>query len=201
MEQRQPVLHAGMAAAFADRLVERVVGGGAERLHIAGAEAADGLAGELKFRDRHQIERAQRIHRALRLGIEGADRLQRVAEEVEPHRIAACRADRDRRCRRAPRSRRLAHRRGAVIAVELQPLGHAVHRQHVAGRGRQRLRRDQAARRHALQRGIDGGKHDARPLAAFQAGEARQRGHALRHDAGMRRHAVVGQAVPGRETR
>ena len=31
---------------------------------------------------------------------------------------------------------RLAHRRGAVVAVELQPLDDAVHRQHVARRGR-----------------------------------------------------------------
>ena len=37
----------------------------------------------------------------------------------------------------------------------------------------------------------------SRPLSAR---EPRQRGHALRDDAGMRRDAVVGQAVPGRES-
>ncbi len=41
MEQRQPMLHAGIAAAFAHRLVEQVVGlGRTEGLHIAGAERA-----------------------------------------------------------------------------------------------------------------------------------------------------------------
>ena len=38
-------------------------------------------------RDRHEIERAQLPRRALGLRIEAADRLQRVAEEIEPHRL------------------------------------------------------------------------------------------------------------------
>ena len=38
-----------------------------------------------------------------------------------------------------------------------------------------------------------------RTLAAFDAGEPRQRRHALRHHGGVRRDPVVGQAVPGRE--
>ena len=33
----------------------------------------------------------------------------------------------------------------------------------------------------------------------FHARQPRQRGHALRHHGGVRRHPVVGQAVPGRE--
>ena len=36
-------------------------------------------------------------------------------------------------------------------------------------------------------------------LAALHAGKPRQRHHALRDDGGMRRDAVVRQAVPGRE--
>ncbi len=56
-----------------------------------------------------------------------------------------------------------------------------------------------ARARHALERGVDGGEQHRRPLAALDAREPRQRGHALRHDAGMRRHPVVGQAIPGRE--
>ena len=147
VEQRQPVLHAGMAAAFRDRLVERIARRGAERFHIALAETADRLGGELKLGHRHEIERAQGVHRALRLGIERADRLQRVAEEVEPHRIAgAGRIEIDDAAAHRVVAR-LAHRGHAVIAVELQPFGHAVHRQHVAGRGGERLRRDQVARR------------------------------------------------------
>ena len=68
-----------------------------------------------------------------------------------------------------------------------------------AGRGRQRLLADQLSRRHALERGIDRGQQHRRLVAAFDAGEPRQHRHALRHDAGMRRHPVVGQAIPGRE--
>src|SRR6185295_3096586 len=81
-------LHAGMAAAFGDRLIERIVGRVAECLDVALAETADGFARELEFRHRYQAERAQGVGRALRLRIERADRFQRVAEEVEEYRIA-----------------------------------------------------------------------------------------------------------------
>ena len=47
VEERQPVLHAGEAAAFADRLVERVAAGdGAEGVAVILAEAADRLLGQ-----------------------------------------------------------------------------------------------------------------------------------------------------------
>ncbi len=70
------------------------------------------------------------------------------------------------------------------------------------GAAEKRLRRDAAARRHALHDGVDGGRQDARArLRRARAGEPRQRRHALRRDAGVRRHAVVGLAVPGREAR
>ena len=74
VEQRQPVLHAGMAAALAHRLVQQVLGiGGAERRDIAGAEFADRVGGELELGDRHEIERAHLHHGALGLRIEAAD--------------------------------------------------------------------------------------------------------------------------------
>ena len=55
------------------------------------------------------------------------------------------------------------------------------------------------ARRHALERGIDGGEQNRRPVAALDARQPRQRGHALRDEAGMRRDPVIGQAIPGRK--
>ena len=67
------------------------------------------------------------------------------------------------------------------------------------GAADERLPRQRLARRHALQDGVDGGEQHRRLLAALDAGEPRQRRHALRHHAGMRRHAVVGQAIPGRK--
>jgi hypothetical protein len=71
VEQRQPVLHAGEAAAFAHRLVEHVVRARrAELLDVALAEAADRVGGELELGDRHEIEPAQLVGGALGLGIE-----------------------------------------------------------------------------------------------------------------------------------
>ena len=56
------------------------------------------------------------------------------------------------------------------------------------------------ARRHALHERIDGRREDARALLGGpRARKPRERRHALRRDAGVRRHAVVGLAIPGRE--
>ena len=63
---------------------------------------------------------------------------------------------------------------------------------HVAGRDRKRVRRDEFARRHALQRGVDRREQHRRLVAALDARKPRQRGHALRHH---RRH----WATPGRK--
>ncbi len=90
-------------------------------LDIAGAEAPDGLARELEFGHRHEIERAQLVGGALRLRIEAADRLQRVAEEIEPHRLGhAGRVEVDDAAAHRIVAR-LAHGRGAHEAVELEP--------------------------------------------------------------------------------
>ena len=121
-KQRQPVLHAGMAAAFADRLIQQIVAlRRAEGCDIAHPEAADGLGDQLKFRDRHQIERAHVEQRALGFGIESADRFQRVAEKVEPHGLIepGRKQIEDAAAHRIFAG--LAHRRGAVVAVVLQP--------------------------------------------------------------------------------
>ena len=47
--------------------------------------------------------------------------------------------------------------------------------------------------------GIDGREHDQRLLAADQARQLRECGQPLGEDAAMRRHPVIGLAVPGRE--
>ena len=140
MEQRQPVLHAGGAAAFADRLVEHVVGrGGAEGRDIAGAEQPDGVGGELELGHRHEVERAQLGGGALRLRIEHADRFQRVAEEIEPHRIAHAGREQIDDAAADGVVAGLAHGAGAGEAVELEPLGDARHGEEIAGRGRRAI--------------------------------------------------------------
>ncbi len=200
VEQRQPMLGAGRPAAFAHRLVEHVVGrGGAESRHIAGAEPPDRFRRELKLRHGHEVERAQLVGRALGVRIEAANRFQRVAEEIEPDRRVHAGGEQIEDTAAHRIIARLAYGRGAVEAVELEPLGNARHRQQMAGRGRQRLPGQRRARRHPLQRGVDGGEHYGRAFAALYVRQPRQHGHALRHHGGVRRHAVVGQAIPGRE--
>ena len=73
------------------------------------------------------------------------------------------------------------------------------HRRDIAGRHRKRLLGDHRALGHALQDGIDGGEKDRWVLAADNARQPRKRHDPLRDDRGMRRDAVVGQAIPGWE--
>ena len=71
VEQRQPMLHAGVTAAFGHRLVEQVVGRGrTEGFDIAEPEAPDGFGGQLELGDRNQVEGAQLVGGALALGVE-----------------------------------------------------------------------------------------------------------------------------------
>ena len=189
-----------MAAAFADRLVERIVAlRRAEGCDIAHAKAPDGLGDQLEFRDRHQIERAHVEMRALGFGVEAADRFQAVAEEIEPHRLVQPRRKQVENAAANGVFAGLAHRGGAVVAIVLQPGDDAVHRHHMAGRHRQRLRCDHFARGHPLRNRVHGRQHDQRLVAALQARQSRERGQPLRQNAAMRRYAVIGLAIPCRE--
>ena len=137
VKQRQPVLHAGMAAAFAHRLVERIVAlRRAEFGDISHAEAADGFGDELEFGDRHEIEATHRQQCALGLGIEAADRLQRVAKEIETHRLVETGRKQIEDAAAHRIFARLAHGRGAVVAVVRQPGDDGLHRHDIAGRHR-----------------------------------------------------------------
>ncbi len=200
VKQRQPMLHAGMAAAFADRLVQGIVTlRRAERCDITHPEAADGFGDQLKFRDRHQIERAHVEQRALGFRVKRADRFQTVAEEIETHGLI----EPGRKQIEDAAAHRIfagfAHGGGAVVAVVLQPRHDGVHRHDMARRDRQRLRRDHLARRHPLHDGVDRGQNDQRLVAAGKPRQPRQRGQPLRQDAAMGRYPVVGLAVPGRK--
>ncbi len=200
VEQRQPVLHAGIAAAFADSFIEQVVAlGRAERRDIAHAETANGFRDQTEFGHRHKVEAAHVYQRALCLCIEGADRFQRIAEEIEPYRLfEACgKQVEDAAAHRVFAA--LTHRRGARIAIVLEPADDAVHADHIAGRNRQRLRRHQTTLRHTLQDRVDRGEHDQRLVAALQPRQFCQCRDTLRNNGAVRRDAVIGLAIPGRE--
>src|SRR5689334_16892985 len=77
VKQRQPVLHAGVATAFAYRLIEQVVWRGRAKFgDIAGAKTANRLGDKLELGDRHKVEPPQLLLAALGLRVETLDRLQ-----------------------------------------------------------------------------------------------------------------------------
>ena len=200
MEQRQPMFHAGVAPAFADGVIEDIIGRRRpECRDVSQAEAPDRFARQLEFGNRHEIERAQLIRGALAFWIEAADGLQRVAEKIEPDRLRHARRIEIDDASSHRVVARLAHRRCAHEAIELKPLGDVVHGEHLAGRNRQALPRNEVPRRHALKRGIDRGEQNRRPDGISCARKPRQRHHALREEPWMRRNPVIGQTVPRRK--
>src|SRR5690606_5200841 len=92
VEKRQPVLHARKATAFADRLIECIVAlRRTEHRHIILAETAYHVRRERNLAHRLEYEFLARAGGALRSRIESADRLQRIAEEIEPQRLLSTR--------------------------------------------------------------------------------------------------------------
>jgi len=89
------MLDAGVAAAFADGLVEGVGGGGrAEEVAPGFAEAGDAGGVERDFGDGAEDEFLQLGGAALGAGVEAAEGFQGVAEQVQAHGVRlACGVD------------------------------------------------------------------------------------------------------------
>jgi hypothetical protein len=199
VEQRQPVLQAGIAPPLTDRLVKAIIAPrSAKGRHIGLPEPLDALRSELNLAHRHEIEGAQGADGALCLRVEGTNRFQGIPEEIEAHRV------------RKPRREEIddtaangifacvADRTGAQKAVALEPVDQKGRIDNVSGRGRECLRRNPRSGRHPLDESVDGGREDARPiLGSLGTGEPRQRRHALRGHCGIRRHPVVRLTIPG----
>ena len=200
-EQRQPMFHADMAAAFADRLVKRIAARLRAKLHDIGlAEALHRLAGELHLAHRHEIERPQLARRALALGIEGTDGFQRVAEKVEPHGGRHARRIEIENAAAHRIFAGLAHGTGAQEAVVFQPADQLVHIDGIARCCRKAFGRRPFQRRDALQQRIDrGGEHTRAFLGGLRPRKARQHQHPLGRNRRIGRHAVIGLAIPARE--
>ena len=88
LEQGQPVLHPGKAATVADRFVKRVLRCmRPEHLTIAATEALDAVLVQQRLAGGQEQMRVEPPGAHLRIGIEGAQALQLVAEEIEPQRF------------------------------------------------------------------------------------------------------------------
>ena len=134
VKERQPVLEAVEALAGADRAIERVVAGiAAERGGVAGAEAPDGFVVEQHFAHRRERDAGQRAGGALGVGIEGADRFELTAEEIEAERrFHAGGVEIDEAAAHGVFAG-FAHRRDAQIAVERGPFDELVAVDDLAG--------------------------------------------------------------------
>ena len=195
LEQRQPMLHAGHAPAVGERLVERILGRGrAELLAIARAEALDAVRVEQRLGRGHQRERLGLVGRALVGGVEAADALDLVAEEIEPERqLLAGREQVDQRAAHGIFAM-LGDGVGALIAERVQLRDQSLALDPLARGDAPRELADAERRQQSLRRGACGGDEQLRLVAlGLQRAERRQ---PLGHDAQRRGGAVVGQAVP-----
>ena len=200
VEEGQPVLHAGEAPAFADGRIERVVARGrAERLDIGAAEAADGFRRQRHLAHGLQCQRVALAGGALAGHVEGADRFQRVAEEVEAQRLVGAGRVEVEDAAAHGELAHLAHRGHALEAGILQPRDQPVHVDLIARPATEGLRLDQFRRRNALEQRVGGGEHDGAVRLAGQRRHAGQRIEPPRGGIRTRRDAVIGQAVPCRQ--
>ena len=199
VEQRQPVLHARPATALADGGIEGVLARRAEGGDIALAEAADGLGIDQRLADRQQVDFLQLPGRTLGLGVEAADALQRVAEQVQPHRLLGRRREDVDHPAANGELAALGHRRGAGIAVDREIALQVGDLHLLAGPGAVAGAGHDLARRHPLQRGGRGRDQQGRLLRVQPARQPRQGRHPVRRDRRGRPDPVVGQAVPGRQ--
>ena len=200
VEERQPVLHAGEAAALAHRLVERIARRhGAEGGPIVLAEAADRLLAQHHLAGRHEVERAG----SGRWCAGSPDRRGGSISSVSPKKSSRTGAA---DARREEVDDAAAHRvladvadgRRAVEAVRLQPAHQPVHADDCC-----RLRRPRSAPRRSSRSGtrwmmaLAVVRTTRGPCGCRE--QSVQRAHAPSRHVGIRRDAVVGQAVPGRE--
>ena len=197
VEQRQPMLLAGIALAGADGLVQRVVtGGAAEQLDVAAAEQLLRLLPKRDLAHRQQGHLLHWLGCPLRLHLERLDRLQRIAEEVEAHRRRAAGREQVEDAAAHCELARFHDGAAALIAHQCQPLRQVTHVDALAGRDRLDRALEECARRHPLQCGVDRRQHHCRVLARRQT-EPGERRDALGHDVGVGADAVIRDRVPG----
>ena len=191
------MLHAGIAAARADGLVERVVADRAEQFAIAGPETRDGGIVECEFDHRFQRQPVAFAGRALGRRIEIADLLDLVAEQVETYRFLEARREQIDDTAADGIFAGLTHRLGFVVAVLREEELHDRDIDAIPHRHREGGIAHHVLRRHALRSGVHGRDDQARLFRRRQ--QLGEGGDTLPDNLGIRRDAVVRQTIPGRE--
>ena len=195
-EERQPVLDAGRREPLAHVPVHRAgIGVALEAGSPGGPEPADGLRVEGELARGQQADRIGPVERALRLGVERADRLDLGIEEVDAVRPLGPR--RKEIEERAPH-RELAvlhHLADAPVASELEPAPRRLEVQPVADREHEGIAFHEPAGRDSAHEGGGGGDED--PVSGV--GQRVQGGEALGDDVLVWRESVVGERLPVRE--
>ena len=195
LEQRQPMFHAGQAAAFADRLVERVTRrGGAKGFAIAAAEALDAFLVQQRLGRGEEGEAGDLAGGTLVGGIEGAHALDLVTEEVEPKRLRLARGEEIDQATAHGIFAGVVHRIGAHIAVGGEQRGELVACDPLTRFQVRDQLADAERGERALRGGVDGGEDKLRRLGGRL--QLVQRADPLRHDAQGGRGPVIEKAVP-----
>ena len=192
-EQRQAVLDAARVDAVRHVLVERRARRVAlERLAEPRAEARAALVVLRELARGQQADLGDRIDGALRVGVERLDRLELVAEEVEPVRERrAHRVEVDQSAPDAEFARRhdLRHVR---VAGERELRAQLVDVEPLSLLEEERAPREERGRRQPVHRGRHGGDDDAR----LALREPVERGQPRRDQVLVGRDRVVGQRLP-----
>jgi len=198
MEQRQPVFHAGMPAAGADRLVKRIlVGDGPEQLAVAGAKAGDGRLVEEQLGHGLQPHPVALFRGALGQRIEGADAFQVVAEQVEPERLLGAGREQVDDAAAHGVLAGFTHRLGPTVAVMGQVTLELFQVQALADSRLEAGLAERAARRQLLDHAVDGGQNQPAPSRRHRFQDPGQGVDAPADDGRIGRQPVIGQAVPG----
>ena len=198
MEEGQPMLHPLMLPPCAHRFVERIVRSRRTKGDaVVLPEPRDCRLVEDHLGNSGKVYAFQLFRGPLRLRVEAPRPVQHIAEEIQPDWPARPRrVDVDDPAAQGEVSRlgdsgdrREPHPREEPFEPRL------VHP--IADRGAERRGPHHRPHRHLLHRRVQRGQQHERPRQPI--GQCRQRRHPPRRDLGVRAHAVVRQAVPGRK--
>ena len=154
-------------------------------------------AGVDRLAHRMEVDPLDRAQRALRLGVEPAQRIDLVAEQLDPHRVRReRRVDVDHPAAHRERARFVDHGRAGPAACDQQP-GELVAIDHLALAQGPAARGELGGRHGAPDQRLGRGHHQPRPQRGLgqpvQCRDPLDDAHPVRRQVGIRRHVDPGQ--------